>query len=188
VTRPIRNLRSISLLNYTRVALSGAHGQGNVKSSLALLTSVHALRHELRKFAVEVRFKLRVALVLLAFDNYLLVLLAMFAMRRIVSLLLLVRLVHASGRATVLPRSFRWKNHRHRLHPLVLRRRENLPRHRQPRRLSQGPRVAGSSASLPRRTALRLHQDCQSASDPARPLQTRLGWQSQCLAGTTPWC
>jgi energy-converting hydrogenase Eha subunit E len=93
MARPMRNLRSISLLDHTRVTLSGAHGQGNVKSSLALLASVHALRHELRKFAVEVCLELRVALVFLAFDDDLLVLLAMLAMRRIVPLLLLVWLV-----------------------------------------------------------------------------------------------
>jgi hypothetical protein len=91
MARTIRN-RSNLLLNHTKVTLRGAHRQGNIESSFALLARVHALGHELRKFAIEICLELWVALVFLALDNNLFVLLTMLATRRIVSLILLARL------------------------------------------------------------------------------------------------
>jgi hypothetical protein len=89
VARTIRNLWCLSLLEHTQVALSGAHGQGNVEPSLALLAGVDALGHELCKLAIKVGLEFWVALIFLALDNDLFVLLAVFAMRGIVSLVLL---------------------------------------------------------------------------------------------------
>jgi hypothetical protein len=95
MARSIRN-RPALLLNHPKVTLRGAHRQGNVESSLALLARVHALGHELCKFAIEIGLELWVALVFLALDNNLFVFLAMLATGRIVSLVLLARLAQAS--------------------------------------------------------------------------------------------